>query len=53
MLNQITKAKKLKLEYSVTVHFGRVEEIDSGLEGFVEELEGLRQRVLLAECHGA
>lgn len=43
----------MKLRHSVTIHFGGVEEIDSGLEGFVEELEGLRQRVLLAERHGA
>lgn len=39
-------AKKIKTKdtaISVAVHFGRVEEIDSGVEGFVEELEGLRQ----------
>lgn len=35
------------------IHFGGVEEVDSGIESLVEKAKGLSQCVLLAESHGS
>ena len=35
------------------VHFSGVEEVDTGIQGFIEKLIRFGQRVLLAESHGS
>lgn len=50
--NHSKTRKRIKRKWRERIiHFCWIEEVDSGMEGFIKKTKGLRQRVLLTKCH--